>query len=428
MTLALCLVSLLLLMPMTASAGVQDIIQLLTTITSTLQNGVGQVLSGIQSINTTVRDFEQQVVWPVTLINQTRAEVSQVRAQFSSLASQIQSIPTNSAALVNPSQLEQLLRSQRAGNLGQISASYTQVYQALPQPNQATAAQRNLMDMDDALALGALKTATASDQASQQMLTVADGLEQQAAVSAPGSASILTAQAQAANLQNQAMLQKSVAAELREEDARLLGQLQQIQQQAATFQQQVIYRVSAINNARGLAGQMQGQLRQMTQLYRLPTASATLQTPQQLEQALLSHNPQALGQISQNYAKVYGTVMAPADAPQPIRNLVDMTDAEAQAAMKKALELDALADLERAAADQINQQIQNAAPGSAPILEAQASAWLVRANAYTQSAMAELIRVRSIDLANSGAQLKFNASDTNQLRNNTNQVLQRGSQ
>jgi hypothetical protein len=210
--------------------------------------------------------------------------------------------------------------------------------------------------------------------------------------------------------------------------AKPLGQVQQIQQQQANFQQQVIYPTSAINNARGLAGQMQSQFRQMTQVFRLPTASATLPTPQQLEQALLSHNPQAMGQVSQNYAKVYGTVMAPTDAPQPIRDLVDMTDAEAQAALKKALQLDALADVELAAADQINQQIQNAAPGSAPILEAQASAWLVRANAYTQSAMAELIRVRSIDLANSGAQLKFSATDVNKLRNSTGQALGRGAQ
>jgi hypothetical protein len=219
--LALGVILLLALMPVAAKAGVADIISLLTTITSTLQNGVGQVLSGIQSINTTVRNFEQQVVWPVKLINQTRAEVSQVRFQFTSLAGQIQSIPTNSATLVNPKQLEGLLRSRQSGSLGQISASYTQVYQALPQANQATDTQRNLMDVDDALALGALKTATASDQASQQMLSVADGLEQQAAVSAPGSASILTAQAQAANLQNQAMLQRMLAAELRQEAARL---------------------------------------------------------------------------------------------------------------------------------------------------------------------------------------------------------------
>lgn len=220
-TLALCLISVMVLLPMAANAGVADIITLLNTIIGTLQNGVGQVLSGIQSINITVRNFEQQVVWPVALINQTKAEVAQVRSQFTSLAGQIQSIPTNSASLVNPKQLEALLRSRQSGNLGQISASYTQVYQALPQANQATTTQRNLMDMDDALALGALKTATASDQASQQMLNVADGLEQQAALSAPGSASILTAQAQAANLQNQAMLQRMLAAELRQEAARL---------------------------------------------------------------------------------------------------------------------------------------------------------------------------------------------------------------
>jgi hypothetical protein len=210
--------------------------------------------------------------------------------------------------------------------------------------------------------------------------------------------------------------------------AKPLSSIQQIQQQTANFEQQVVYPVNAINSARALAGQLKSQLSQMSQLYRLPTASATLPNPQQLEQTLLSHNQQAIGQISQNYAAVYGTVIAPADAPQPIRDLVDMSDAEAQAALKKALELDALADVELAAAEQINQQIQSAAPGSAPILEAQASAWLVRANAYTQSAMAELIRVRSIDLANTGAQLKFSAGDVNTLRNNTGHALQRGSQ
>jgi hypothetical protein len=220
-TLACCLIAVVVLMPMAANAGVQDIISLLTTITSTLGNGVGSVLSGIQSINTTVRNFEQQVVWPLTLMNETRAEISQVKAQFASLVGQIQSIPTNSATLVHSAQVEQLLRSQRAGNLGQISASYMQVYQSLPPANQATVTQRNLMDVDDAFALGALKTATASDQASQQMLNVADGLEQQAAVSAPGSASILTAQAQAASLENQAMFEKLLAAELRQEAARL---------------------------------------------------------------------------------------------------------------------------------------------------------------------------------------------------------------
>jgi hypothetical protein len=204
-----------------------------------------------------------------------------------------------------------------------------------------------------------------------------------------------------------------------------LSAIQQLQQQAANFEQQVVYPINAINNARGLAGRMQGQLRQMTQLYHLPVNSATLPAPQQLEQVLLSHSPQAISQIRQNYSAVYGAVLVSVDAPQPVRDLVDMTDAEAQAALKKAVEMDALADVELAAADQINQQLQNAAPGTAPILEAQAAAWLVRANAYSQSAMAELIRVRSIDLAISSAQLKFSASQTKMLRNSTGQVLGR---
>src|SRR5262245_8308822 len=111
-----------------------------------------------------------------------------------------------------------------------------------------------------------------------------------------------------------------------------LSSIQQLRQQAADFEQQIVYPVSAINNARGLAEQLRGQLQQMTQLYRLPLNSASLPSPQQLEQSLLSHNPQTFAQIGQSYSAVYGSVMAPADAPQPMRDLVDMADAEAQAA------------------------------------------------------------------------------------------------
>jgi hypothetical protein len=163
----------------------------------------------------------------------------------------------------------------------------------------------------------------------------------------------------------------------------------------------------------------------MSRVYQLPTNSATLPTPQQLEQALLSRSPQATAQIGDRYTAVYGGVMSAQDAPQPVRDMVDATDAEAQAALKKAIEIDALADIEIAAADRINQQIQSAAPGSAPILEAQAAAWNVRANAYTQSAMAELMRIRSIDLANSSANVKFSAGSNTALRNATGNVLGR---
>jgi hypothetical protein len=206
--------------------------------------------------------------------------------------------------------------------------------------------------------------------------------------------------------------------------AKPLGAIQQLEQQGANFEQQVVFPISALNQARGLAGQFQGQFTQMKKTFQLSVSSATLPASQQLEKNLLSRNPSSVLQISGNYTALYGAVMPATDAPLQVRDMVDMTDAEAQAAMKKAVEIDALADLELQAAEQINQQLQTAAPGSAPILEAQASAWLVRANAYTQSAMAELVRVRSIELANNGAQLKFSTAHTTNLHSTGSQVLQ----
>ena len=206
--------------------------------------------------------------------------------------------------------------------------------------------------------------------------------------------------------------------------AQPLSQMQQIRQQAADFQRQVIYPAAAVEQARQIAVEAQGDMRQMAQISRVQVSSATLPGPQQLERTLLSRDPQLIANVGQSYTAVYGAPIAPADAPQPLRDLVDMSDAEAQAAFKKAIELDALAEVEIATAERINQQIRSAAPGSAPILEAQVAAWVVRANAYTQSALAELVRLRSVDLANAGAELKLSAIDLSEMRKQTGQVLQ----
>jgi hypothetical protein len=205
-----------------------------------------------------------------------------------------------------------------------------------------------------------------------------------------------------------------------------LSAIQQTRQQAADFEQQVVYPLSAITHARQLAGELQGQLQRMSQLQGLAVNSATLATPQQLENTVLSRDPQAISAVAQQYAAVYGSVPAPADAPQPVRDLVDMSDAEAQAALKKAMVIDALADIELATASQIGSQLESAAPGSAAILQVEAEAWVLRANAYTQSALAELARVRSIDLAGQGAQLKLAAGDVGSLQNTAIKALDHG--
>jgi hypothetical protein len=211
----------LMMLPMAVHAGVGDIIQLLVTITDTLKNGVGQVLGGIQKVNALRQNLQQQVAWPLTAINQAKAAVTQVRSQFTSLANQVHQIEVSSATLTNPRRLETILRSQGAGAVGQVQPALVKVFGAVPSATDATPNDRNLMDADDAMASGALKTAVLADAASGEMLNVADSLEKQAATTAPGAAPFMTAQAQVVNLENQAYLQRLLAAELRQEAMRL---------------------------------------------------------------------------------------------------------------------------------------------------------------------------------------------------------------
>lgn len=204
-----------------------------------------------------------------------------------------------------------------------------------------------------------------------------------------------------------------------------LSAIDQLRRQAADFEQQVVYPAAAIDSARQSVAQLEGVARQMTQLAHLPLNSATLPAAQRLESSLLSRDPQALAQLSANYVAVYGAVMPASDASDPIRNLVDAGDAEALAALKKAVELDALADVELSTATELSRQLESAAPGTAPLLQAEAASWAVRADAYTQSAVAELLRVRSTTLAAAGAQMKLGASDLDNLRRQTGSVLAR---
>jgi hypothetical protein len=146
-------------------------------------------------------------------------------------------------------------------------------------------------------------------------------------------------------------------------------------------------------------------------MFHVNVSSATLPQSQSLETTLLSRNAGNVSTVSPQFQSVYGVVMTQNSASPQVRTMTDMTDAQAQDAMKRAIEIDALADKELSAATQMGQQISQAAPGSAPILEAEADVWVVRANAYTQAALAELMRTRGIDLANQSKASKLATTD-----------------
>ena len=204
-----------------------------------------------------------------------------------------------------------------------------------------------------------------------------------------------------------------------------LNSILSIDQSLRNFEQAVVWPQQLIGQAQALVGSLRGTFSQIQNITRIPVNSATLPATQQLEQNLLSADSGQIGQTSTNYIAVYGPVPDATAASQNDRNRIDMTDAAAQAAMKRAIEIDQLADLEIQAANQLNQSIQSAAPGSAPIIEAQADAWLVRANAYTQAATADLMRVRAVALADAGADVKSGSTSASNLGQQLINLLKR---
>jgi len=195
-----------------------------------------------------------------------------------------------------------------------------------------------------------------------------------------------------------------------------LGAVNNVLNTINSFFQNLIYPQAAINRARGVVGAVQGIYNAIRALVNLNVASATLVNPQQLESVILSRNPGTIAQVSGRFTTVYQSIPAPTDAPPAVRDMIDMTDATAQAAMKKAIAIDAAADQLMDASDQLASELGQAAPGTAPMIEAQSAAMLVKAHALTQSAMAELFRIRAIDMANTGAGLKFNADHASDTR------------
>jgi hypothetical protein len=202
-----------------------------------------------------------------------------------------------------------------------------------------------------------------------------------------------------------------------------LKTINQYEQSIANYEQQVMYPLTAINQAKSSVNQFEGQFNNVSSIFRVNVSSATLPQSQNLESLLLSRNATNVPNLSGQFQNVYGVVMAQNTASPQVRTMTDMTDAQAQDAMKRAIEIDALADAELGEANQMGQQITQAAPGSAPILEAEADVWVVRANAYTQAALAELMRTRGIDLANQSKTSKLATSDNTNNNGLINGVL-----
>lgn len=202
-------------------------------------NGVIQAaLNAIHAARTAFENLQQTVAFPLQLINQARALVTQMIGQYRGLMRSIFNINLNSATLANPQSLEILMRDHRVNDFVALTQAFAATYRPLPLASDASQLDRNMSDMDDALTLESLKTLKATDSATDLELQAADSIENVASQAAPGSAPFLTAAAVASSVRSQAVTQKMLAAELRQEAVHLAHE-NELRKHGATYTSQL---------------------------------------------------------------------------------------------------------------------------------------------------------------------------------------------
>jgi hypothetical protein len=210
---------------------------LLTAVQAVLKliNGtIESALNGINNLRAAVRNFYRNVTWPVELIAQARTEALQMIGQYRNPMASILNVNLKSATLPAPQALESLIRDHRINNFSSLGAVFANTYRAIPAPGDASPEDRAMADMDDALVLDNLKTLKAADEATDLELEAANSVERAASQAAPGSAPFLTAAATASSIRSQALTQKMLAAELRQEAARMAHR-NELRKRGATF-------------------------------------------------------------------------------------------------------------------------------------------------------------------------------------------------
>lgn len=188
---------------------------------SSIQSDMGSSLKAINQMVQQLNQLYQTTVYPLAAMNQARGFVVNSVNTYRTAMNQVFTTPFNSATLSGPQQFESILHSRQTAQIPSLQISFTGNMGSVPIANAASQQDRVMMDMDDALGQENFKTTIISDQGSDAVLQVANQMENQVAVSTPGSNPYLTAQAQVQNLRCQAYMQKMVAAEIRQEAGRI---------------------------------------------------------------------------------------------------------------------------------------------------------------------------------------------------------------
>jgi hypothetical protein len=211
------------------------------------------LLEGIQSASQALRGFLdqlrnlwEQVVWPISEINRARTLAQQLIGTFRGLLNSLYSLRVNSAQLPNPTRLETVMRNRRVDDQAELVTAFRQTFGALPDAADVHPQDRNLIDVDDALAVDQLMTLKMGDASADHVLQAAEAIEDEATRLAPGTAAMVSAAAYIAAIQSQAHMQKMIAGQLRQEAARIAHDTMFLKR-GATFTRESRDKMSGLN-------------------------------------------------------------------------------------------------------------------------------------------------------------------------------------
>src|SRR5262249_20915914 len=111
--------------PPVQGAGLWSAIQ---DVLNVIQGVIKTALNAINGVRAAVRDFYEQVAWPVSLINEAKAMVTQMIGQYRSLMQNIFNTNLKSTTLPYPGVLENVIRNRQTTDFEGLTISFGNTY------------------------------------------------------------------------------------------------------------------------------------------------------------------------------------------------------------------------------------------------------------------------------------------------------------
>lgn len=200
--------------PAYAQFDMGAIIAFLTTLNTTMQSALAVPLAAINTLKQADAAFQQNVLYPVNQITSLKGLASSFNVQVGGMQTLFSGRNLN-ATMPATTALERLTLSGSATNINQLRTAYIAVYGDLPSSSTTPTSIRNGLDAQDAAAQDGFSRAIQLDALATQEAQQAKNIMSQLQNAAPGTGSILAAQASALIVQANAYTQMGQAELLR---------------------------------------------------------------------------------------------------------------------------------------------------------------------------------------------------------------------